>query len=337
MKLAIAYTFMEGPYGGGNQFLKALRNQLAQQNSYTPDIKQASALLANANPGSLSRLLRQLTAFKQQHPRKPIIVRIDGPTSLVRGKGAHIDQLTAKMIDLHADGLIYQSDWSKNKNREMFNTHAPYQTTIHNAVNQKIFHPSATNPANPSNKIQLIASSWSSNMRKGFDIYKHLDQHLDWTRYAMTFVGNSPIPFRNINILPPVPSAELAQLLRQHHLYITASKNDPCSNALLEALACGLPAIVRNSGGHPELVANSGILFNDAEDVINAIDTAASQRPSLQVKIPSFSITAAAQKYITFTNHIRHDIQNGSYDSKSRSLWKSNLLRLKHAGKILTQ
>ena len=35
---------------------------------------------------------------------------------------------------------------------------------------------------------------------------------------------------------------QLAELLRAHDVYLAPSRDDPCSNALLEALACGLPA-----------------------------------------------------------------------------------------------
>ena len=41
----------------------------------------------------------------------------------------------------------------------------------------------------------------------------------------------------------------------------------PGSNALLEALACGLPAVFRRSGGHPELVGDGGVAFDEPEEV----------------------------------------------------------------------
>jgi glycosyltransferase involved in cell wall biosynthesis len=36
---------------------------------------------------------------------------------------------------------------------------------------------------------------------------------------------------------------------------------------LLEALACGLPAAYLRSGGHPELVGDAGIGFDDAVEL----------------------------------------------------------------------
>ena len=58
---------------------------------------------------------------------------------------------------------------------------------------------------------------------------------------------------RRIRTLGPLPPLALARVLRQHDVYLTASVNDPASNALLEALACGLPALYLRSGGHAEI------------------------------------------------------------------------------------
>ena len=55
----------------------------------------------------------------------------------------------------------------------------------------------------------------------------------------MTFLGNS---------------LQLTELFRRNDIYITGSKNDPCSNSLIEALTCGVPCIVLNDGGHPETI-----------------------------------------------------------------------------------
>ena len=46
----------------------------------------------------------------------------------------------------------------------------------------------------------------------------------------------------------------------KHKIYLTGSKNDPCSNSLLEALALKLPSIVFDSGGHKDLKIEEFIL-----------------------------------------------------------------------------
>ena len=87
----------------------------------------------------------------------------------------------------------------------------------------------------------------------------------------MTFVGQSAVSFDRIRMAGSVGSTEVAELLRSHDVYIAASEDDPSSNALLEALACGLPAVFLESGGHPELVGDGGVPFRSAEEVPDAL------------------------------------------------------------------
>ncbi len=59
--------------------------------------------------------------------------------------------------------------------------------------------------------------------------------------------------------------------------YVAASIDDPCSNALRDALACGLPALFRRSGGHPELVGEGGVGFDGPDDAAAALDRLAAE------------------------------------------------------------
>ncbi len=49
----ILFEFKDGPYGGANQFLKALQHNLRKLGHYQEDIKAANVILANVNPGNL--------------------------------------------------------------------------------------------------------------------------------------------------------------------------------------------------------------------------------------------------------------------------------------------
>ena len=157
----------------------------------------------------------------------------------MRGKDKILDKIILRFNQLIADGIIFQSNWCKEQNKKLFGISSKYETVIYNAPDNEIFNREGKKEFNPDRKIKLIATSWSSNWRKGFGIYKFLDENLDFSKYEMTFVGNSPIEFKNIRWLKPVPSEKLARILKEHDIYITASQNDPCSNALIEALSCG--------------------------------------------------------------------------------------------------
>lgn len=64
-----------------------------------------------------------------------------------------------------------------------------------------------------------------------------------------------------------VPREEMPEKYRQADLFVLPSYNEGMSNALLESMACGLPAVVTNVGGTKELVdSNNGYIF-EAGDV----------------------------------------------------------------------
>lgn len=299
MKLHIMYQFVEGPYGGGNQFLKALREELRRRGIYSEQAQEADCLLVNLNPGSLPFLFK---ALRRRTAPQTVLARVDGPISLVRGKDAYIDRLLADFVTLQADGVVWQSAWSREQNKKLVGMAAPAEVVIHNAVDPKIFFPKEQR--RPGHKIKLMATSWSANPRKGFALYTYLDHQLDFSRYDMAFIGNAPLAFKNIRVLPARSSAMLADQLRAHDIYITASQHDPCSNALLEALACGLPAVAVADGGHPELLQQGGELFRDENNVMAAIEKVAANLPHYHSRLPVRNLSNTAKAYLDFAQRL---------------------------------
>jgi len=93
--------------------------------------------------------------------------------------------------------------------------------------------------------------------------------------YKTNLVGNIPkeLKFKNTNYIPPTHGKELAQILKNNHFYITASKNEPSGNHHIEAAQCSLPILFINSGGIPEYCNDYGLIFeeNNFEDKLNEI------------------------------------------------------------------
>jgi glycosyltransferase involved in cell wall biosynthesis len=94
-------------------------------------------------------------------------------------------------------------------------------------------------------------------------------------------------------------SYQLADLLRQHDVYITASRHDPCSNSLLEALSCSLPALYLNSGGHAEIVKEAGCGFSSHEEIPELLNDMVDDYGSYQAKISVPSLSEVARQYLT--------------------------------------
>jgi glycosyltransferase involved in cell wall biosynthesis len=68
----------------------------------------------------------------------------------------------------------------------------------------------------------------------------------------------------NVKIISWVKKSELLQLYQSAHCFINPSIDEGMPNAVLEAMACGLPVIASNIGGNNELVVHgkNGFLFN---------------------------------------------------------------------------
>ncbi|MGB0670398.1 MAG: glycosyltransferase [Rhodospirillales bacterium] len=300
VRLHILFPFQDGPSGGGNRFLTALRQTLRAGGHYAEAPEDADIFLFNSHHD-----LHQVFHVKALFPDKPFLHRIDGPMSAYRGQNDRRDSLVALARNSVADGAVYQSHWSQEGNRAAGARPLAFEAVIGNAPDPALFHTSDTErPSAADGRFRLTATSWSANVHKGFDIYASLDRNLDFSRFDMTFIGNSPIAFNNIRMVPPQAPHALAAAYRNCDAFITASENDPCSNALLEALHAGLPAAARRSGGHPEIVGNGGVLFDGTADVLDALERLQSDASAFRAAIRLPDLSEIASLYLHFAREV---------------------------------
>jgi glycosyltransferase involved in cell wall biosynthesis len=305
MLINIFLNIKTGPYGGGNQFLKALREYFIQKNLYTDDPAKADVVLFNSH-----HQMRELLKFKRKYPDKVLIHRMDGPVSLIRNRKEFLDTLIYLLNNKIADATVFQSEWSKNKNGELGLKTTGQECSIINAPDPTIFNKEGKTEFDTSRKTKIIATSWATNLSKGFETYQYLDKNLDFSKYEMTFCGNSPFKFKNINQIDPISGNELAFVLKSHDIFLTASKNDPCSNALIEAMHCNLPALALNDGGHPEIIKNGGITYNDKTEIPNLLYQMINRYNDLQNNIQLPDMNDTGRKYVEFIEVIYTDLKN---------------------------
>lgn len=294
-QISIYHNFVIPPYGGGNQFLLALRKEF-----YKKGISVVNNKITNKTKSCLLNSFN--FDFNNFRPLKKrdyrIIHRIDGPISIYRGKEEGIDREIWNVNQELADFTIFQSYYSLHKHIEL-GLEFRNAEVIMNATDSNIFNSKDRISFFGDRKIRLISSSWSDNPNKGVETYAYLDRHLDWSRYEYTFVGRIAIPPKNIKLIPPVHSKKLADILRNHDIYITASRYDPCSNALIEALACGLPALYLNSGGHPEIVKQGGLSFDFPDEIPEMLNKLVDEYTERQSLISLPTITEVADQYLS--------------------------------------
>ena len=324
MKINIFLNIKSGPYGGGNQFLKALRDYFIDIDVYSENTEQADGILFNSH-----HQISELLQLKKKYPEKIFIHRIDGPVFLIRKDNVYLDRLIYKFNDKIADASIFQSDWSRKKNIKLGLKKNEFETTIINAPNPEIFNANDKPEFDKNSKTKIIATSWASNMSKGFDTYKYLDNKLDFSKYEMTFCGNSPFEFKNIKHIKPLASIDLVKELKKHDIFITASKNDPCSNSLIEALHCGLPAMGLNDGGHPEVIDKGGLVFNENDEINNLLNRIEKNYREFQKSIKLPTMEKVGQDYYNFIENVYKETKVSKETNliKTISLYKSIYLQ----------
>ena len=286
------HEFRRPPYGGSNQFLVALAGEFRRRG-----LRVSSSVVGSRTRGCLlhSYLVDVPRVRRMLHPSCRVVHRVDGPIGAYRGFDDGADRRIVEINHALADATVFQSRYSLDAHREL-GLELRDPVLISNAADPRIFYPRPAPPPGP--RIRLIATSWSDNPNKGAPTLDWLDRHLDPDRYELTFVGRLPVELRQARVVPPVASEDLAALLREHHVYLAPSLNDPCSNALVEALSCGLPALFARSGGHPELVGEAELGFENAEEIPALLDRLASELDRRRSLIVVPSLEDVADRYL---------------------------------------
>ena len=292
--VAIFHEYAPPPSGGGHQFVRALTGELARRGLEVEENRisgRTPRCLFNSFNFDLGRLRR----FVRDDVR--MVHRVDGPIGTYRGFDDGTDGRIAAMNAELAHATVLQSRFSLDAHRKL-GIALVEPVVIRNAPDPAIFHPPAEREPLGDRPVRVAAVSWSDNRRKGLDALGALGASVDRQRVELTFVGRASEQLEGWRLVAPLASQELAELLRGQDCYVAASVDDPCSNALLEALACGLPALFRRSGGHPELVGEAGVGFDGPEDAPQALERLAAQLDERREAIVVPSLAETADRYL---------------------------------------
>jgi len=111
----------------------------------------------------------------------------------------------------------------------------------------------------------------------------------------------------HVRLMGIVPGEKMAQLYQQHDIFVSASIQEGMSNAMLEAMASGLPIITTRCEGVDELIADNGIVAADASAAViaGAIEKLAgdeqsfrAMKPAARKRAENFNWADVAQQYI---------------------------------------
>lgn len=288
------HALTPAPSGGANQFIRALIGELRRRGlrvELNRLSRRTPACLFNSYNFDGERLWRLM------HDGCRLVHRVDGPLAAYRGFDDGTDALVQQLNAEFAEATVLQSRYSVDESAARgLDFRSP--VVIPNAVDAAIFHPPSARRSLGGRRVRLVSTSWSPNERKGGATYRWLADNLDRDRFEYTFVGQLPDAPAGVRLISPLRSNDLAEVLRQYDVFVTASVNDPCSNALLEALACGLPALFLDSGGHRELVGEAGVAFTSTDDLLPGLDRLVAEYDERCQRIAIPSMSEVATRYL---------------------------------------
>jgi glycosyltransferase involved in cell wall biosynthesis len=159
---------------------------------------------------------------------------------------------------------------------------------IPNGIDTNQFRPSFTQ----SNVLRVLCIA-RLIQRKGIDtLIKAIAQlPKDQIRLKIVGKGNQESELKrlassldlasNVEFMEYIPHEKIAEVYQKSDIFVLPSLNEGMSNAVLEAMACGLSIVTTDTGGTAELIKNNGTIVpkNDALSIANALRKYLNSKP----------------------------------------------------------
>lgn len=337
LKVSIGSRIIPGPWGGGNLFVKNLTQYLLTNgheviydltDPYIDLILLTDPRSRKESSSSFSHL--EIIDYKKYiNPRVRVVQRIN---ECDERKGTNFINKFYLDASSCADHVVFVSSWLRNIYLDL-GMEKSKTSVILAGANSKIFNPQNSKNWDGKEKIKLVTHHWSNHVNKGFPEYRLIDEMINtetWkNRLEFTYIGNmnNKYVFKNTKILEPLDGLSLASEIKNHHIYITASINEPSGNHHIEAAQCGLPILYKQSGGIPEYCEDFGVPFvNDLESKLNQI---IENYSSLRDKMNSYSLNSEIMSH-QFLNLFEKLTDETIKENKTKITFKGKYFILKY-------
>jgi glycosyltransferase involved in cell wall biosynthesis len=220
---------------------------------------------------------RRLAALWRAKKRGiPIIQRLDGMNWLHRRRytgvrhflraeyGNRVLQTIRTRLATH---IVYQSHFAQDWWQRKYGVEDLPHSVIHNGVNLDTYSPNGTHDRlDDVYRLLLVegrlSGGYETGLAAGVALAERLAGHHKLP-VELRVVGevpqriidktdaNASVKIEWVGMLPP---GEIPRIDRSAHLLFSADLNPACPNAVIEALACGLPVASFDTGALPELV-----------------------------------------------------------------------------------
>ena len=321
INLGILYNITAKPWGGVNSFFRNF-NKFAEVDNrviISNNLSDADVILTvghYSGPGevmkkwqlkNISRGL-SLDSFLGRiigRGKKKLIFRLNGLRRIYAPEVSKADDPLIENLQL-ADSAVFQSTFSKNSfiNENIY--FPEKHNIILNGANSNNFYPDESSELN-SKRLRIVSNSWSINQNKGFSFIAEFSK-LD--KVQVLHIGKWPehIHLEKVKLLGVMDEKKIGRKLRKADFLLFPSKNEACSNVVVEALASGLPVLYHDSGGTPELCQKGRFglpLPEDPRDLgiisgflSDALDLHSFMRSQILESLESFTSQNCYERYI---------------------------------------
>ena len=147
---------------------------------------------------------------------------------------------------------------------------------IPNGIDTAFYSPDPNRPAGPPYRIlsvsrlitrkrlDLSIRAIRAAVDEGADIELTIAGEGNLLPQLKQLAGNLRLADR-IKFIGRIEADQMPQIYRSHHLFLMTSAHEGMSNAMLEAMACGLPVVTTACEGTEELISDNGIIVPQPE------------------------------------------------------------------------
>lgn len=314
MKIAIGYKIHKDSWGGGNQFVTSL-NQYAKSNGHeiVYELKDKNIdIILIIDPRSYEQGVpfSLFDVFKYLLFTNKNAIVVHRINECDERKNTKYMNMMLRRTNFLADHTVFIASWLRNLKIYQKDKSC---SVILNGANTNFFNSSRSNFWNKKSPLKIVTHHWSCNFNKGFDIYEKLDRMLTSKKWMdkirFTYIGNIPSKYNfcRTRHLLPIHGDKLGIELSKHHVYLTASLNEPAGMHHIEGALSGLPILYRNSGALPEYCKDYGIAF-DEFNFVESLETIFQDYDFYKIKIknyPNNAVKMSSEYLDLFSNLIK--------------------------------
>lgn len=296
MRVHITYRTTDLPWGGANNFIRAMRTHMRASGDITlvdePD-EPFDLLFMNQlgqGPGAAGRRL-SLRAVDRLRARSGSVLVVRavnlnrhafrlGPRNLLHGWLQ--DRATIALLE-RADLAIFQSEYQRDVFvRAGFNGRR--SIVIHNGASTVFDVVSTALAPGVDEPLRIVSATTSDRASKRHDVIAAVAR-IPGVQVSHFGAWPKMLEPGAVTLLGKRPHDEMVRHYANAHLFLHPAERDPCPNAVFEAVSAGLPVLYNAApGSSAEIVGENGLAL-DLEDLISSVAQARCQLSDLRERV----------------------------------------------------